>query len=260
VLEYARRANAPSLVASATIQQAGPLFAGPFTVEEIRARLEQIKQDDSMLARNTVLMVEADLAQREGRFDEALALLDDAEAIHRELGSELGTAITIQNRADVLSDAGRLDDAVATYRDALARLDELGMQSFRSTTLINLGETLYLGGETDEAERLALEGEELGAVEDVVNFAWGRALRARLAADRGEETEAERLARSGLEYAYKTDFPSVHAKAHDALARTHAAAGRIEEARAELEQALELWSRYGFQAHAERARAQLRQL
>ncbi|HLY85780.1 MAG TPA: adenylate/guanylate cyclase domain-containing protein [Gaiellaceae bacterium] len=260
VLEHARKANASSLRASATVQQAGPLFYGPFTVEEIRARLEHVEHDDSALARNTMLMVEADLAQRAGRFDEALALLEEAEAIHRELGSELGTAITIQNRADVLSDAGRLDEAVATYRDALVRLDELGMQSFRSTTLINLGETLYLASQVDEAERLALEGEELGAAEDVVNFALGRALRARLAADRGEHEEAERLARSGLEYAYTTDFPVVHAKAHAALGHALAAAGQTTDACRELDRTIELWSRHGYRVHTERARTQRAQL
>jgi tetratricopeptide (TPR) repeat protein len=157
----------------------------------------------------------------------------------------------------VLADAGRFDHSVAAYRDALARLEELGMHSFRSTTLINFGETLYLRGEADEAEKLAIEGEELGASEDVVNFALGRALRARVAADRFEHADAERLAREALENAYKTDFPSVHATAHEALAHAHAASGRIEEARAELEQALELWSRYGFQVDADRVRARL---
>jgi class 3 adenylate cyclase/tetratricopeptide (TPR) repeat protein len=260
VLEHARRANARSLVASATIQQAGPLFYGPFTVEEIRARLEQVKQDDSILARNTVLMVEADLARREGRFEEAFALLDETDALDHELGSKLGAALNTQRRARVLADAGHLDESVAAYRDALARLKELGMHSFRSTTLIEFGEALYLRGEADEAERLAVEGEELGASEDVVNFAYGRAMRARVAADRGEHAEAERLARSGLEYAYETDFPSVHAKAHAALAHAFAATGQTTDARSELERTIELWSRYGFQVYADDARAQLAQL
>jgi class 3 adenylate cyclase/tetratricopeptide (TPR) repeat protein len=260
VLEHGRKANARSLVASATIQQTGPLTYGPLTVEEIRGRLEQVKQDDSITARTTVLWVESDLAQRAGRFDETLALLDESEALHRELGSELGVALATQNRAEALLDAGRLEDAVAAYRDALARLDELGMHSFRSTTLINLGEALYLLGEADDAERLAIEGEELGASEDVVNFAAGRGLRARVAADRAEHADAERLARSGLEYAYKTDFPSVHATAHSALAHALAAAGQTTDARTELERAIELWSRHGFQVHAERGRAQLTQL
>ena len=60
------------------------------------------------------------------------------------------------------------------------------MTSFRSTTMISFGDVLYRLGEIDEAERHAIEGEELGAAEDVINFAWGRALRARIAADRGD--------------------------------------------------------------------------
>jgi hypothetical protein len=105
------------------------------------------------------------------------------------------------------------------------------MTSFRSTVTISLGGALYAQGKGDEAERLAIEGEELGAAEDVVNFAFGDSLRARIAADRGEHEEAERLARNALRYAYKTDFPDVQATAHAALAHSLAAADRIDEAR-----------------------------
>ena len=260
VLEHGRRANARSLVASATIQQAGWLIYGPFSVEEVRVRLDRIGEDDSVTAHSTVVWVEADLAKRAGRFDEALELLDELMAFNHELGSELGIALATLSRAEVLLEAGRLEDAIAAYQDALGHLDRLEMHSFRSTTLINLGETLYLHGEADEAERLAIEGEELGASEDVVNFASGRGLRARVTADRGQHEKAERLARSGLEYAYKTDFPSVHANAHATLAHALAAAGQTTDARSELERAIELWSRYGFQVRAERARTQLVQL
>jgi class 3 adenylate cyclase/tetratricopeptide (TPR) repeat protein len=260
VLEHGRAAGARALVGHVTIQQVGPLFYGPLLPDEIRARLEQVAQDDSVLARIAVLSVEADLAQRDGRFEEAFRLLDETEALHHELGSELGATIVVQNRAELLRDAGRLDDSVAAYRDALARLDALGMMSFRSTTTINLGETLYLRNDNDEAERLAIEGEELGAIEDVVNFAYGRSVRAHVAADRHQHAQAEQLARSALEYAYKTDFPSAHATAHEALAHALSVAGRRAEARAELERALELWARYGHRVHADRVRGLLVQL
>jgi len=77
-------------------------------------------------------------------------------------------------------------------------------------------------GEAAEAIRLALEGEELGAAEGVVNFAYGRGLRACIAADAGSHDEAESLGREALAYAYKTDFPAVQAGAHRALTRQHA--------------------------------------
>jgi class 3 adenylate cyclase/tetratricopeptide (TPR) repeat protein len=262
VLEYARRAGARAMVGQVTMQQIGPLSFGPFTIEEIRARLERIAEtaDDSILARTAVLSLEADLAQREGRFDEALAQLGEAEMLHRQLGSSLGVTITMQMRADALHDAGRLDEAVAEYREGLAQLEALGMTSFMSTTTINLADALYLRGDADEAEQLAIEGEEMGAAEDVVNFAYGRGLRAHICADRGEHAEAERLARDALGHAYETDFPSVHATAHEALGHALAAAGRGADARAEYERALELWLRYGFRVRAKRAQALLVEL
>ena len=134
------------------------------------------------------------------------------------------------------------------------------MTSFASTTTITLAETLYRRGDAGEAEGLAIKGEELGAEEDVVNFASGRGLRAHIAADRGELADAEQLARSAVGYAYETDFPSVHATAHEALGHALAAAGRAEDARAEYEQASELWSRYGFSVRAERTQKLLEEL
>jgi len=119
---------------------------------------------------------------------------------------------------------------------------------------------LYTRGDADEAERLATLGEEMGAEEDVVNFAFGRSLRAHIAADRGQPVEAEQLARSALEYAYETDFPSVRATAHEALGHALVAAGRATDARAEYERALEIWSRYGFRVRAGRTQELLVQL
>ena len=62
---------------------------------------------------------------------------------------------------------------------------------------------------------------------------------------RTRTTQPALLAREALDHAYKTDFPAVHATAHEALAHVLTAAGRLSEARAELERALQLWQRYG---------------
>ena len=138
----------------------------------------------------------------------------------------------------------------------MGRLQELGQAGFRSTTLIRLAAVLYDCGQPDEAARLAVEGEQAGAAEDVVNFADGRALRARIAADQGAHGPADSLARQALGYAYKTDMPRVQATAHEALAHV-LSVGHLDGARAELEHALQLWQRYGYSARAERTRALL---
>jgi class 3 adenylate cyclase/tetratricopeptide (TPR) repeat protein len=250
LLKHARAADARVLADRAMMGLIGPLSYGPFEPHEIRAHLAQLPRDESRLATMNALFVDAELARRDSRFGDALDLLEQSSLIERELGLNVGSVLNMQRRADVLRDAGRLDESIATYREALARLEELGQTSFRSTTLINLAETLYQRGKADEAAYLAVEGEDLGAAEDVVNFAYGRALRARIAADQGVQDTAEVLAREALAYAYKTDFPSVHATAHDALAHVLTAAGRPEDARAERQRAHQLWQRYGYIAEA----------
>jgi class 3 adenylate cyclase/tetratricopeptide (TPR) repeat protein len=260
LLRYARKANSRALIGRVMVQQIGLLYYGPFTADEIREQLVELEADDSMLGRAVATSVKADLAQREGRFDEAIALLDDVRQLHAELGSELGMMITRQRRAEALADAGLLDAAVIAFRETIEELLGLGMTSFRSTTTINFAEILYRIGEVEEAERLAIEGEELGAAEDVVNFAWGRGLRAKIAADRGDHAAAETLGRDAVDNAYKTDFPSVHATAHEALAHVLASSGRTAEARTELERALDLWSHYNFRMQAERTRELLVEL
>jgi Flp pilus assembly protein TadD len=94
----------------------------------------------------------------------------------------------------------------------------------------------------------------------VINFSKGRALRAIIAADRGADEQALDLARSAHEYAFRTDFPAEHGRAHEALGYVHRRAGRTDEARSEYEQALEIWERYGFTASASELRELLVQL
>jgi class 3 adenylate cyclase/tetratricopeptide (TPR) repeat protein len=258
--EHARRAGAAILAERAAVQHVASLTHGPFTPEEIRTHVGRLRASGSRAAQICVLMADADLASRAGRVDEALALIDRLEAINAELGLELGVVIGSLARAQILRAGRRLGESVETYRRGAARLEELEFTSFRSTVLIELGEALYLIGEPDEAERLAREGEELGAAEDVVNYAWGRALRARIAADTGLVDDSERLAREALRFAYETDFPRVHAPAHASLGHVLRRAGRSDEARAEVELELGIWERYGFSAEAARARDLLTQL
>jgi tetratricopeptide (TPR) repeat protein len=93
-----------------------------------------------------------------------------------------------------------------------------------------------------------------------VNFSKGRALRARVAADRGDHDAALDLALSAAEHGYRTDFPSVHGEAHETLAHVHLKAGRVDEARSEYERALAIWERYGWTANAARVRELLVEL
>jgi ATP/maltotriose-dependent transcriptional regulator MalT len=209
---------------------------------------------------NTVLRVEAHLLDLEGRYDEALRKHDEANAISAELGLTTMLAVMSQWGGEVLLHQGRIDESVEVMRNAVAQLEALGDKSFRSTCLIRLAEALYAAGEPGEAEQRAIEGEELGAAEDVVNYAIGRSIRARIATDRGELEAAESLARDGVEYAYQTDFPSVQGVAHRDHAYVLAAAGRPKESQQELQRSIECFESFGNVVEVEKTRALLVEL
>jgi hypothetical protein len=81
-----------------------------------------------------------------------------------------------------------------------------------------------------------------------------------IAADRNHPELAEQLARSGLEHAYRTDFPAVQTDCHQALAHVLTVAGKLNEARVELNHALDLSLRYRRTAEAELIRNTIEQL
>jgi class 3 adenylate cyclase/tetratricopeptide (TPR) repeat protein len=257
LVEHARRIEAAGLVDRAILMIMGPLRYGPFSADEIRARLAIIREWGSVTAQHCLLTVGAHLAYRAGELDEALELGRQAGTIGEDLGLPLMHIFARWEDAHVLLTAGRLADARVTYKWVIERFGTLGHTSFRSTALLGLAQVVYQQGDRDETERLIAEAHAIGASEDIINYAWGQGLRARMAADRGDLAEAEQLARQALEYAHRTDFPGVHAAAHEALAHALHAAGRWDEARSENQQALELWEHYGYTCESSRVRSLL---
>jgi hypothetical protein len=69
-------------------------------------------------------------------------------------------------------------------------------------------------------------------------------------ADRGDTATRP----EAVEYAYRTDLPSVHAAAHETHAYALSAAGRPDEALAERTRAPELWERCGYARDVNRVR------
>jgi tetratricopeptide (TPR) repeat protein len=225
------------------------------TPEEIRNFRDQLPDDAPQ--RN---VLDGHLAQLDGRFDDAIASTERMIEISRQLGLEAMMLPPLTMRAELLCEQSRFAESIEAWTEVNEVMRSLGHVSLLSTTLVNTAIAHYRAGNVDEAERLAHEGEQLGAAEDIVNFAWGRGLRAMVAADRGEHETADELSLSALEYAYRTDFPRVRAEAHEARAHVLRAAVRIDEARSEYERALEIWERYGWVYKAERVRELLVEL
>ena len=252
---HAARAGMVEFGGRLDIMKLGPFVWGPFTPDQMRARVATYPGDAPQRR-----AMETMIAEREGRYEDAMVESRAVAARYTELGLVGILAAPMGATASQLRKLGRLEESVKAFEEVIELHESLGQAGFLSTTLIELGETRYDMGDLDEAERLAVQGEQIGGPDDVLNFSKGRALRAVIAADRGADEQALELARSAFEHAFRTDFPAEHGRAHEALGYVHRRAGRTDEARSEYEQALAIWERYGFAASAAEARELLVQL
>jgi len=120
-----------------------------------------------------------------------------------------------------------------------------------------LARALYAQGRDEEAEQLTRECEEAARPNDVLaNILW-RATRAQVLARRGEVGAAEALACEAVAFSAKSDFIDAHGDALMDLAEVRRLAGRADDARPALEQALQLYEQKGNLVSAAKARALL---
>jgi tetratricopeptide (TPR) repeat protein len=213
---------------------------GPATPSEQAAVIAELEErhGDVSLADQGAAAVRVFAAFARGDFAEATRLNDAVAAVAAELGDDIGVYSSGQIGSWIAMGEGRPQEAVEHLERDYGGLRDLGATSYASTIAEGLAGALYRCGRLDDAERFAIEGEELGSVEDVVNFALGRGVRAQIAADRGDLAEALRLGRDAVRYALVTDFPHIHGDTYLALAHVHHVAGNRDEERAALEQAL----------------------
>jgi len=100
----------------------------------------------------------------------------------------------------------------------------------------------------------------MSSSDDLANFAAGRALRAKILADRADYAAAKKLAREAIGYAERSDFPLLHGRTYEALAYVLRADGRTEEAAQLIERAVAAHETHGDVVLASRARRLLVEL
>jgi tetratricopeptide (TPR) repeat protein len=109
-------------------------------------------------------------------------------------------------------------------------------------------------GRDDEALRLTMTAEGLAAADDVEAQALWRSVRAPIIARAGDPAEAERLARDAVGLARDTDVPVLQADTLADLAEVLDLAGRTDEARDAIVEALGLYATKGDVVSAARAK------
>ena len=258
--EHARRAGDEGLRSRALIVLGGALCLGPAPVSEIAAHIDAVdRQHPGPLLAAFQPIGKAWLARFDGRFDDAVA--------HAERGIELIGALQktlaetmYQLVADIQLTAGNAEAALAAIRRADAPLAAEGERANRSTVQAMLAEISQALGDHQGALAAAERSDELGADVDVINSAITHRVRAGLARASGDFKNAEKWARSAVQYAFQTDFPSYQAAAKIELARVLRELERCAEAVTEAHEALAISEAKADKPQAARARSVLDEL
>jgi tetratricopeptide (TPR) repeat protein len=259
--EHARLAGDAGLLARALSFYALSIGYSELSVTEVRTALEAIAPDmTGPVAQAWLDAARSDLALQEGRLADARSLGQAVIDTFIEIGMLVlaGGVHMGLGRIEILA-----GDAQAA-REWLLRGDAIlagvGEHSYRSTVQANLALAEALLGNRAAALAASELAEQLGAPEDVINFVITGQVRSMLARSAGDLDEAERLARGAIEHAERTDFYQYRGDSRLELGRVLAAAGRREEAAAEVNAGLALYEKKGDTILTSNARALLAEL
>jgi class 3 adenylate cyclase len=228
----------------------GALAFGPRPADEaleaLDAALGDTRHPHPLLARAYLLALL-------GRFEEAWEVAaEQAQRLHELRGG--GHEAWLAWIARLEGDDERAAHYFRVFCDAL---EEHGQFGGLSTIAPELGRSLCALGRYDEAEPLAQLGREIANEQDMSSQGLWRQVQALVHAAREEHGDAERLAREAVGIFEKTDDLTHQGDALDDLATVLSAAGRTEEARWALEQALDRYERKKNLVMAERIREKL---
>jgi tetratricopeptide (TPR) repeat protein len=189
-----------------------------------------------------------------GRFGEAHASFEEADAIYDELGVPRMRVATNQVVGETLRLEGRLDEAERVFRYMYEAYTSIGETGFNSTVCAVLANVLNDQGRFDEAETFAGRSRELSAEDDFASQSEWRTAQARVFAHRGRFEEALQLVDEALAIAGGTDYLDWQGQAFEARGLVLEAAGRGDDARAAYAEALDRFERKGNVVAAARVR------
>jgi tetratricopeptide (TPR) repeat protein len=180
-----------------------------------------------------------------GRFDEARRLFDQFARDERERGRMMTALFVGLWRSDVEFLAGDYGTAAGALRESWDGLGELGEKGVRSTIGGVLGAALARDGRLAEAEAVLDEAIAMGTLDDWATVSEVGIGRAFLASGRGEHDRACDLAREAVEILDAHEYLTLQQAGRLAYGEILLAAGRLDEARAELLRAREVGARKG---------------
>ena len=263
---FAKQAREPYWEATILGQHCLILYWGPTPFGEVERRtaatLEEAERRRMRGLEATALTVLARVAAQRGDLDRARKLLRSADNITSDLGESLTQAADCISQALVELLGDDLAAAEDILRSGYLSLEQMGATGPLASVAAMLARVVLLRGRGDEAEELTRTCERLAAPNQLdAQMKW-RSIRAIALARRGDEEDAESLARRAVSLADETDQLDSRAEARVDLAEVLRQVGRHGEAGRELERAIRMYREKGnevAEATARRLRARVHQ-
>jgi tetratricopeptide (TPR) repeat protein len=263
---FAKKARDPYWEATILGQHCLILYWGPTPFGEVERRtaatLEEAERRRMRGLEATALTVLARVAAQRGDLDRARKLLRSADNITSDLGESLTQAADCISQALVELLGDDLAAAEDILRSGYLSLEQMGATGPLASVAAMLARVVLLRGRGDEAEELTRTCERLAAPNQLdAQMKW-RSIRAIALARRGDEEDAESLARRAVSLADETDQLDSRAEARVDLAEVLRQVGRHGEAGRELERAIRMYREKGnevAEATARRLRARVHQ-
>jgi tetratricopeptide (TPR) repeat protein len=247
VITHARLAGDERLIARSALGMTLSAMYGPTpavaAIEQCEALIASGLADRQV--QNLIICKIALLHAMVGDYDTARTNAASARSVLRDLGHGVRAAMSSIDVAVVEMLAGDPAAAERELRPDCEMLQRLGETFFLSTMVTTLARAVLEQGRDEEAMALTETAETSAADDDLETQADWRCVRAVILARRGELAEAEALARAGRELAFKTEAPAIRASTLYDLAIVLSRAGRAEEARRAVGDAVAIYTAKG---------------
>ena len=205
-----------------------------------------------------VLASLAGLHAYDGRGDEAVRLLDDADTVYRDLQDDDSLANTSGRiRGRVHAVAEDHEAAQAAFRACCETFERFDDSAALASVAAELGGSLYAQGRIEEAREWSALAERRAPAGDVIAQLSWRILKARLLAHDNRLADAEPLAMEALSLVMQTDALTHQGDVLLDVATVLTAAKRPREAAERVRQAIDVYDRKQNVASARNARARL---
>jgi class 3 adenylate cyclase/tetratricopeptide (TPR) repeat protein len=257
----------PELTAPESREAAGTLLlsgyfgtANPDELARIHDRAKGILKIEGPL---TEVMLSVSAMGQSSLWGEQAETTAEAENVERLWDEIADPSVVLSEHqwvGECMRRIARLEEAERYFRLGVEGLDRLGETGFNSSMTGLLARTLCDLGRWREAEGFVERSRAMAAADDFASQVEWRMGLATILMHRGRAGEALPLADEAVEIIETTDYLDMRADAHETRARVLAALGRSDDARAELERALQNYERKGSVPAIERVRGRLADL